>query len=93
MSAPSPTDPPRPSWRLWGWFALVGTLLVANLFAFVRQNAVGLPFSDQWDLHELVWRNAPAGELFMHQHGPHRQGVFFPLTSLVLQAAHGDIRI
>jgi len=97
MSAPPPSGPvptpPRPSRRLWAWFGLVGALLAANLFAFVAQNGVALPYADQWDLHEMVWRNAPAGELFDHQHGPHRQGLFFPLTALVLRAAQGDIRI
>ena len=74
-------------------FLLIGGLLVANIVAFVLQNAVSLPFSDQWDLHEPVWSNASVWTLIHHQHGPHRQGVFFPLTAEVLQLTHGDIRV
>ena len=74
-------------------FLLIGGLLIANIIAFVLQNAVALPSSDQWDLHEPVWRDASVWTLIHHQHGPHRQGVFFPLTAEILQLAHGDIRV
>ena len=87
-AAPGPAGRPR----LWIFYALTWGLLVANLVAFVRQNAVNLPFSDQLTLHELVWSNAPAWALVDFQYGPHRQGVFFPLTAALLRWTHGDIR-
>ena len=88
----SQPDPLHPVLRR-STFLLVGGLLIANIIAFVLQNAVALPSCDQWDLHEPVWGDASVWTLIHHQHGPHRQGVFFPLTAKVLQLAHGDIRI
>ena len=91
--APAPKQSPLQPFLRRSVFLLVGGLLVANIIAFVLQNAVALPFSDQWDLHQPVWQHAPVWTLIHHQHGPHRQGVFFPLTAQVLQLSHGDIRV
>lgn len=79
--------------RWWIAHLLVGLLLTVNLAVFVLRNAVALPCSDQWELHQPVWAGASAWQLFTHQHGPHRQGVFFPPTAAILRATDGDVRI
>jgi hypothetical protein len=58
---------PAPGAGLLAWYAVAGGLLLANLAAFVRQNAVDLPFSDQLGLHELVWNHASLWTLFDFQ--------------------------
>ena len=88
------SSPSTPTCGRW-WIAhlLVGLLLTANLAVFVLRNGVAVPYSDQWELHRAVWCNTPDWNLFLWQHGPHRQGICFPLTAAILRATHGDIRI
>ncbi len=90
----SPPAAPRETHRRW-WIPhlVIAGLLLANLTVFVLRNAVALPYSDQWELHRPVWANASPWQLFVHQHGPHRQGVFFPPTAAILHATNGDTRI
>ena len=88
----NPVPQPEERTRIWLWFAAVGALLVANVIVFALQNAVNLPFADQWALQQAIWRHPSTWELIDHQNGPHRQGVFFPLTACLLKWTHGDTR-
>ncbi len=92
MESTSVAPPGKPR-RWWILHLLVAGLLLTNLAVFVLRNAVALPYSDQWELHRPVWADATPWQLFVHQHGPHRQGIFFPPTAAILRATEGDIRI
>lgn len=94
---------PGPDSRPVGWWTparfrllvhlLLAGALGANLLLFVLRNAVALPCSDQWELHRPVWAGASSWQLFVQQHGPPRQGIFFPPTAAILRATNGDVRI
>jgi len=67
--------------------AVIG-VLGARFFGVIRKYSVNIFFNDQWDyLTPLFRHHASIAELFLRQHGPHREGIglvadkfLFPLT-------------
>lgn len=78
--------------REWWGFGLVATLLIANGVAAVARFQVNALFGDQWSFYAPLFAGADWGELFTWQHGPHRQGLAFVLTAVVLEWSHWDAR-
>jgi hypothetical protein len=72
--------------------ALAFALLGLRLFRMIDRYAVNVLFWDQWDLVDAFLGDASAWELFRWQHGPHRQGIAFPLTRLVMEASAWNVR-
>ena len=72
---------------------VVALLMVANwVMAVARYQVDGL-FSDLWSFYTPLFAEADWGSLFTWQHGPHRQGLAFVLTALVLEASGWDARV
>ncbi len=71
---------------------LVTALLGANLLFLAARHGVNVPFWDQWDLLEPRFLGQNAGESFLLQHGPHRQGLGGWLTTWIHAASSLDIR-
>ena len=91
-SLPLPPSPQH-AWRRVAWFAVIWGTLVVNLAVFILRFAVDVPNADQWVFHDLVCRDHSWWSLVDYQHGPHRQGVLFPLTAQMLEWCHGDSRV
>lgn len=72
---------------------LVFAVLVANWVVAVGRFQVNGPIWDQWDFMNPLFEQKGAWALFDQQHGPHRQGVAFVLTSWVLAASDWDQRV
>jgi len=72
--------------------AVAFALLGLRLFRMIDRYAVNVLFWDQWDLVDAFLRDASAWDLFRWQHGPHRQGIAFPLTRLVMDATAWNVR-
>jgi len=68
-------------------------LLGAKLFFFIWQYSVNILFWDQWDLYSAFFDKVPLRELFVFQHGPHRQGIGFFLTKILADLTHWNTRI
>jgi hypothetical protein len=91
----APTAQPAPSARptahrarLTAGLVVLGFAALALRFWFLVGNlAVSVPYWDQWDFLDGLFRGSGWKELFFWQHGPHRQGLagivyalLFPLT-------------
>lgn len=61
----------RARWVALGCFALLSGRLLWRAFRLRGE----VPFWDQWDFLDPLFRGGGIGELFLRQHGPHRQGV------------------
>jgi len=75
--------------------ALVGLstlLLSARLLLFVRAYSVNLLFSDQWGFLTPVLLNLGAWHSYRYQHGSHRMGLPFLLTSYLMKISDWDVR-
>ena len=55
----------------------------AHLFSFVNRHAVECLYQDQWDFLDPLFQGRGAWACFIHQHGPHRQGLGLLLTGWV----------
>ncbi len=76
------------------WFlTAVTTLLVANWVAAVARFQVNVPMWDQWDFFNPLFAGDGWSALFHFQHGPHRQGLGFVMSSWVMAASDWDSRI
>lgn len=76
------------------WFLTTVTLLlVANWVAAVARFQVNVPMWDQWDYFNPLFEDEGWTALFRLQHGPHRQGLGFVLSSWVMAASGWDSRI
>lgn len=68
-----------------GWLAY-------RIDQLIRSYAVNLLFSDQWDLYRAFLGERPWWDLFLWQHGPHRQGVAFLLSRYLADVSDWDTR-
>lgn len=87
--------------RLFSYrYALLGHLAVTATFMilawrqhfFVDRNAVNLLYWDQWDFYFPLFHDGSLWDIFNYQHGPHRQGIGFILTSLLAQLSGWNSR-
>lgn len=74
--------------------AAVAALLGYRFFHFIALYAVNIPYWDQWDFLSDFF---PGGRptllrLFLHQHGPHREGVGLIADKLLYAATAWNIR-
>jgi hypothetical protein len=85
-----------PPWLVGAWvpplLALAFAALAGRLYLLIDRFAVNLLFWDQWDLFDAFFEGASAWELFRFQHGPHRQGIAFPLTRALMDATAWSTR-
>jgi hypothetical protein len=87
---------PHDSFRGAQWTALlvglVTSALAFRLYLLVDRFAVALVFWDQWDFLDGLFRGAGPWELFLRQHGPHRQGVGALLYAVLYPATQWNSR-
>lgn len=75
---------------------VVGTvwaLLSLNLCLTVLRFQSNVLTWDQWDFFGPLFNGGSGWELFKYQHGPHRQGLAFVLTSWIAHASNWDTRV
>lgn len=72
--------------------ALLWLLLSANLAVFVALYQPNVLSWDQWDFYNPLFEGGNGWDLFHYQHGPHRQGLGFVLTAVVMKLTHWDSR-
>ena len=74
----------------------VATVMVAlgvRFFTFISDYAVNVLFYDQWDFLSLFFKGqAGPGELFLYQHGPHREGLGLIVDSFLYPATRWNTR-
>lgn len=75
-----------------GIVLVVFGLLAARLLVMIDAHAVNVLFWDQWDLFDAFFADAGFWEMFRWGHGPHRQGVAFPITRWVMDATAWNAR-
>ena len=68
-------------------------LLACNWVAAVAWFQVNVPIWDQWDFFNPLFNGENLTALFSYQHGPHRQGIGFVLSSWVMAASDWDSRV
>jgi hypothetical protein len=68
-------------------------LLSVRLLRLVDLHAVNLLYFDQFSLYDAFTGDTNAWELFRWQHGPHRQGVAFFLTSAIANLSAWNTRV
>lgn len=94
MHRPAPSAPRRSAATAIGWIVagafIVG--LVAHRVHLVATSAVNVPFWDQWDFYTPLFQEQGPWAWFMHQHGPHRQGLGALLTGGLAQLTAWDLR-
>ena len=66
---------------------LVTGFTIVRWFAFIHAYSVNILFSDQWDLYDAFFKDTGLWDLFLWQHGPHRQGLGFLLTQWIVSAS------
>jgi hypothetical protein len=71
---------------------LVFAVLAWRQHFFVDLYAVNVLFWDQWDFYTPLFQNSNLWEVFDRQHGPHRQGIGFILTSILAQISGWNSR-
>src|SRR5205814_8981884 len=68
-------------------------LLGSGFFIFIYKYSVNVFFWGQWDYLTPFFRgNPPLIELFLHQHGPHREGVGLIADKLLYPLTHWNAR-
>jgi len=60
--------------------------------ALVDRYAVNVMFWDQWDFYTPLFQNGSLWDIFSYQHGPHRQGIGFILTSILAELSGWNSR-
>jgi hypothetical protein len=73
---------------------IIGLILSVRFFLFISRYSVNIFFWDQWDFLGLFFNKSPGVvELFLLQHGPHREGLglvadkfLYPLTNWSVRA-------
>ena len=73
--------------------AAIYVVLTLQLTLFVDTYAVNILWWDQWDFLKPFFEEKGYLDIFMQQHGPHRQGLAFVLTSLIYKATNWNVRI
>jgi hypothetical protein len=77
----------------WVILATIFAGMLLNWVAAIAQFQVNALFSDQWSFYTPLFQEAGGWTLFTWQHGPHRQGLAFVLTALVMEASGWDVRV
>jgi hypothetical protein len=67
-------------------------VLAYRFYWIVSRYAVNLFFFDEWDVYDGLFRGWPWWQIFLQEHGPHRQGLGVTLVSWLLQARRWDSR-
>jgi len=64
-----------------------------RFFTFISDYAVNVLFYDQWDFLSLFFKGNPGlGQLFLYQHGPHREGLGLIVDRFLYPATHWNTR-
>jgi hypothetical protein len=75
------------------WFVVgVSALLFANWLYAIARFQPNVLFMDQWDFLLPLFNGGGWWDRFAQQHGPHRQGLSFLITSWILEATRWDAR-
>ena len=64
-----------------------------RMFKFIDRYAVNILYWDQWDFWKPILGSASAWEIFVWQHGPHRQGLGGWIIKLTALASHADLKV
>src|SRR5580692_1317619 len=68
-------------------------VLGIRFFTFISDYAVNVLFYDQWDFLSLFFKDNPGlGQLFLYQHGPHREGLGLVVDSFLYPATRWNTR-
>ena len=67
-------------------------VLTLNLCVSVALYQINVLTWDQWDFYNPLFNGRDGWTLFSWQHGPHRQGLGFILTSWLMDITHWDTR-
>ena len=54
-----------------------------RLLTFIQENSVNVLFWDQWDYYLPLFNKKGIIDIFLWQHGPHRQGLAFVIESII----------
>jgi hypothetical protein len=74
--------------------ALFATVLGTRFFLIIRKYSVNIFFSDQWDyLIPFFQHKATVLNLFLWQHGPHREGIGLFPDKFLYPLTHWDARV
>lgn len=79
-----------------GCLFVIAAVLLWRLFGLTWLFASNVPFSDQWQLWNVLFDGFQGGDFwraYLHQHGPHRQGLSFALMVPLYQVTHWNIRL
>jgi hypothetical protein len=68
-------------------------VLAANWIAAIGRFQVNVLYMDQWGFFTPIMEGKSWWGLFDRQHGPHRQGLAFLLTSGIMSLCHWDTRV
>ena len=81
-------------YNLLGYLAVIAAfiMLAGRQHFFVDQNAVNILYWDQWDFYFPLFHDAGLWDIFNYQHGPHRQGIGFVLTSFLAKLSGWNSR-
>ncbi|MDP8989961.1 MAG: hypothetical protein M3N41_07765 [Acidobacteriota bacterium] len=72
---------------------IVGLVLSVRFFLFISLNSVNILFWDQWDFLRIFFDHDPGmWELFVLQHGPHREGVGLIADKFLYPLTHWNVR-
>jgi hypothetical protein len=71
----------------------VAAILAYRFYRVVTTYAVNLFFFDEWDIYDGLFHASPWWHFFMHQHGPHRQGLGVTIVAWLLRGTNWDSRV
>ena len=71
---------------------VVFLLCLLRLGSLIADFAVNVPFADQWDFLAPIFEGRGPFASFLHQHGPHRQGLGGVLQWFLYAATGWDVR-
>ena len=75
----------------WIILALGVMILSIRLIFWVHNNAVNVLFSDQWQTFTPLFEGQSLWQIFDRQHGPHRLGISFVVTSFLMKVSHWNV--
>jgi hypothetical protein len=81
--------------RLLPALAVITAVVVLGIrfFTFISDYAVNVLFYDQWDFLSLFFKGNPgSAQLFLYQHGPHREGLGLIVDSFLYPATRWNTR-
>ena len=73
-------------------FAALCAILYANWIVAIARFQPNVLFMDQWDFLYSLFYGGGWWDRFLHQHGPHRQGLGLVITAWILEATKLDVR-